>query len=111
VFSDFRAAHWIQPFARLAQKHDVVAVRITDPLDSELPPMGTVPFVDAESGVQRTLPTTSKAFARAWFEDNRARYDSWHNECLRHGGWPLSLSTEEDVLTVLTRFFSKRSSI
>ncbi|MCR5725245.1 MAG: DUF58 domain-containing protein [Treponema sp.] len=109
VFSDFRSAQWLQPFARLAQKHDVVAVRITDPLDSELPPMGTVPFTDMESGIQRTLPTLSKAFARAWFEDNRARTDSWYNECLRHGGYPLTLSTEEDVLTVLTRFFSRRS--
>ncbi len=108
IFSDFRVNRWLKPFAQLAQKHDVVAVRITDPLDSELPRMGTVPFTDTESGVQRTFPTMSKAFSRAWFEDNRARLDRWHTECVRHGGYPLTLSTEEDVLAVLTRFFSTR---
>lgn len=111
VFSDFRTTCWLQPFARLAQKHDLVAVRITDATDSTLPVMGTVPFTDTESGIQRVLPTSSRAFAEAWREADRARVAAWRSECLRHGGHPLILSTDDDALLVLLRFFTQRSGV
>ncbi len=111
VFSDFRMNDWIQPMARLAHKHDLVAVRVTDPSDSELPAIGTIPFKDRETGAMRILPTSSSAFRQAWFEDNRQRTDFWHGECLRHGAYPLTLSTTEDPVQVLSRFFASRSSL
>lgn len=109
VFSDFRADGWLQPLARLSCKHDVVAVRVTDPDDTELPAVGTVPFADGETGERRVLPTSSASFRRAWFEDNRQRTDFWQGECLRHGAYPLALSTADDAVQVLSRFFSQRS--
>lgn len=108
VVSDFRTAGWETSFAQLAEKNDVVALRITDPLDRDLPSIGTIPFCDPETNEQRVLPTSSKSFARAWFDDCRRRVDRWHEECLRHGGYPVQLSTEEDPLIVLSRFFAKR---
>ena len=109
VLSDFRADGWLQPLARLSGKHDVVAVRVTDPCDTELPAVGTVPFADSETGERRMLPTSSASFRRAWFEDNRQRTDFWQGECLRHGAYPLALSTADDAVQVLSRFFSQRS--
>ncbi|MDE5613311.1 MAG: DUF58 domain-containing protein [Treponemataceae bacterium] len=108
VLSDFRADGWLQPLARLSGKHDVVAVRVTDPCDTELPAVGTVPFADGETGARRMLPTSSVSFRRAWFEDNRQRTDFWQGECLRHGAYPLALSTADDAVQVLSRFFSQR---
>ncbi|MDE6351367.1 MAG: VWA domain-containing protein, partial [Treponemataceae bacterium] len=109
VLSDFRADGWLQPLARLSGKHDVVAVRVTDSSDTELPAVGTVPFADGETGERRMLPTSSASFQRAWFEDNRQRTDFWQGECLRHGAYPLALSTADDAVQVLSRFFSQRS--
>ncbi|MBQ7159103.1 MAG: DUF58 domain-containing protein [Treponema sp.] len=111
VFSDFRTSEWIQPMARLSHKHDVVAVRVTDPADTELPAIGTVPFKDSETGELRLLPTSSSAFQQAWLSDSRQRTDFWHAECLRHGAYPLTLSTTEDAVQVLSRFFARRSGI
>ena len=111
IFSDFRTTGWLQPLARLAQKHDVAAVRLTDPIDSVLPAMGTVPVQDTESDYQQLLPTASKAFAHAWQEANRKRIDTWSAECTRHGAYPLLLSTTDDALVMLSRFFSRRSGI
>lgn len=109
VLSDFRTADWIQPMARLSHKHDVVAVRITDPCDTELPSIGTIPFKDSETGKVQVLPTSSSHFSQKWFDESRQRAEFWQNECLRHGAFPLVLSTSEDPVMVLSRFFSQRS--
>ncbi len=108
IFSDFRSEGWVASLANLALKNDVVAVRVTDPTDSELPHVGTIDFADSETGIHRYLPTSSASFSRAWFEANRRRTDLWKNTCLKHGAFPLELSTSEDPLHVLVRFFNKR---
>ena len=109
ILSDFRSSHWEKPFATLAQKHDVVAVRITSPNDSELPNMGTVPFYDTESNQKSVFPTFSKRFKSEWREANQKRIDYWKEFCTKHGGFPLILSTEEDAVTCLQRFFKQRA--
>ncbi len=109
LLSDFRSGDWETPFARLAQKHDVIALRITDSTDSELPEIGTVPFFDSESGKSAIFPTSSKSFKMSWFEANRSRLDYWKDFCTKHGAYPLTLSTAEDPVAVLTKFFSQKA--
>ncbi len=108
VFSDFRCAGWEQNLAILASRHDVVAVRITDPLDSSLPDVGSVNFIDTESDFQISLPTSSHEFKSEWREDNNFRKEMWKNYCLSHAAYPLVMSTDEDPLVVLMRFFEKK---
>lgn len=108
VISDFRVDGYRTDLAFLAQKHDVVAVRINDPSDFELPRIGTLPFSDYETKKTVLLPTNSSSFAREWFDANRRRMDSWNDFCLKHNVVPLPLRTDEDVVLVLTRFFSSR---
>lgn len=96
IFSDFRTDGYFKSFGRLCQKNDVVAVRITDSVDLKLPAVGTVPFCDAESSYRCVLPTSSRFFQSAWVGDNSRRISDWKNQCLRHGGVPLVLSTDKD---------------
>jgi uncharacterized protein (DUF58 family) len=58
VLSDFRADGWEDPLARLAARHDVVAITIDDPRERELPDAGWVDMEDAETS-QRVLLDTS----------------------------------------------------
>ena len=108
ILSDFRTSEWIRPFSQLCSKHDVIAVRITDPLDEKIPEVGTVLFKDSESGKESYLPTSSSTFARQWREYNRQNFVVWQKECLRHGGFPLAISTDSDPVAELTNFFSAR---
>lgn len=108
VISDFRADGWQENLARLAVRNDVVALKITDSIDSDIPDIGTAVFFDPESGVIRKFPTSFKKFKTLWFEDNRNRTDAWKEFCLRHGAYPLILSTSEDPAMVLNRFFTRR---
>jgi uncharacterized protein (DUF58 family) len=108
IFSDFRSTSWVNPLAFLAQKNDVVAVRITDPSDNELPEMGTVPFTDCETGKRLVLPTSSSSFRNAWRADNRKILEKWQEACIKHGVMPLTISSEDEPVRVLSSFFARR---
>ena len=109
ILSDFRSSRWEKPFARLAQKHDVVALRITDPSDSELPEIGTIPFYDAESKKKSLFPTLSRRFKAQWREANQKRSEQWKDFCSKHGAFPLTISTQEDAVSTLQRFFKQKA--
>ncbi len=108
VISDFRAADWEKPFVYLTARHDVVAVRITDSIDSTLPETGSIVVRDPESGIRKLFPTGSKSFRSQWREDAAMRAKRWNDTVLRRGGIPLSVSTREDAFTALSTFFTQR---
>ena len=109
ILSDFRTVGWEKPFASLSQKNDVVAIKITSPEDEKIPEMGTIPFFDAESKKECVFPTFSSRFKREWSEANKKRIELWKNFCLKHGANPILLSTEDDSLRVLSKFFKQHS--
>lgn len=108
VISDFRVSGWQEPFARLCQKNDVIAVKITDPLDEKIPSIGSVLFSDPETGFECVLPSSSHKFSRMWREENERRNEKWFKDCIRHGGIPLFISTVQDPAAELIKFFSGR---
>lgn len=108
VISDFRTSGWEEPFKILAQKNDVVAVQVTDSTDWELPELGSVPFVDSETGKRLVFPTLSNVFKSSWRDDYRKRTARLEKFCLRHGARSFSISTEEDAVRKLSDFFAHR---
>lgn len=108
IVSDFRVAGYEKSLAILGMRHDVVALRITDPSDTELPDLGSVLFEDSETGITQHLPTNSVAFRRAWRENGRNSLERWQTECTRRGVYPLEISTESDPAQRLQFFFSAR---
>ena len=63
VVSDFISAPgWAEPLAHLAQRHEVVAVRLYDPLEMELPDLGLLVVQDAETGEQLFVDTHDRGF-------------------------------------------------
>jgi len=107
VISDFRTTGYEKELARLALKHDVIAVRCTDSCDTELPDAGSIPFFDAETGIKRVLPTSHSAFRKAWRDDNRLRVKRWQGMCARRGVIPLVMPTDADPVVVLSQFFKQ----
>lgn len=108
IISDFRIKGWEDGLTHLAQRHDVVCVKIGDPSDYNLPDVGAVPFTDPENGIRKVMPTNSKMFRASWREDGRMRNQRFTDACLKHGGYPLKISTTDDCLVSLTNFFMSR---
>src|SRR5262245_11401567 len=59
VLSDFIDEGWESPLRIAMARHDMVAMRVTDPAELELPDLGLVELVDAETGATRLIDSSS----------------------------------------------------
>ena len=99
---------WAEPLAHLAQRHDVVAVRLFDPLEMDLPDLGMLVVQDAETGEQLFVDTHDRAFRRR-FEDAAKRREGAMRSAFRIAGVDaLELSTEDDLVDAILRFAELR---
>lgn len=108
VISDFRTVDWEHSMISLAQKHDVIAIRLQDIMDEQLPSLGAVPFTDCESGTTMVLPSNSESFKRQWKQQNDASVRKFTETCAKHGIISSILKTSEDPLQLLTGIFSRK---
>jgi len=109
LISDFISEPgWERPLSLLNQRHEVLAIRLWDPREVELPDVGPIFMEDAETGEQLYVDTHDGKF-RARFEESARRRETNINEAFKHAGVDaLSLSTEEDLVRAIVRFASLR---
>ena len=109
VVSDFISEPgWEQALARLAQRHEVVAVRVLDPMEQILPDLGLLTLRDAESGEQLLVDTHDAGF-RERFARLAAQGETQLREGLARAGVDtLELVTDDDLVDALVRFVELR---
>jgi uncharacterized protein (DUF58 family) len=109
IISDFISEPgWERPLKLLNQRHEVLAIRLWDPREVELPDMGPIIMEDAETGEQLYVDTHDRRF-RQRFQEAARRRETALNEAFKHAGVEaLSLSTEEDLVKAIVRFASLR---
>ena len=108
MISDFHSTGWEQELGGLCSKHDVIAIRISDPLDEDLGDLGLITLRDPETGTEVAAPTGSAAFRESWSQWHRDRANWWQNLCRRAGAAHMVLPVNTDAATALARFFSGR---
>ncbi len=109
VLSDFICAPgWERPLSLLNQRHEVLAIRLWDPREVELPDIGPIVMEDAETGEQLYVDTHDNKF-RKRFEEAARRREAELAQAFKHAGVDmLSLSTEEDLVRAIVRFATLR---
>jgi uncharacterized protein (DUF58 family) len=109
VVSDFfTTPGWERPLGLLARRHEVIAVRLTDPRERSLPDIGFVILTDAETGEHLFIDTHDRRF-RKRFEDAAHRRDDFLATTFGRAGVDvLELSTEEDLVRSVIRFATTR---
>jgi uncharacterized protein (DUF58 family) len=109
VVSDFISEPgWEKPLGLLAQRHEVVAVRLLDPLELELPDLGLIPMRDAETGEQLLVDTHDPGFCRRFARLAAQREADLHLALARAGVDTLELSTDGDLVDSVMRFTELR---
>jgi uncharacterized protein (DUF58 family) len=109
VVSDFISAPgWAKPLALLARRHEVIAVRLYDPLEMELPDIGLFVMQDAETGEQLFVDTNDKGFRRRFAEAARRREAELRAAFRNAGVDALELATGDDLADAILRFADLR---
>jgi uncharacterized protein (DUF58 family) len=109
VVSDFISQPgWEQPLGELARRHDVVAVRLVDPLELELPDLGLIPIRDAETGEQLMVDTHDKGFRQRFARIAAQREAQLREGLARAGVDTLELGTDDDLAETVLRFVDMR---
>lgn len=109
ILSDFMAQGYETPLRIASRRHDVVGVHLYDPREEELPNIGLMRAVDAETGHVQWVDTSIKAVREnyaTWFQENRQYFRS---SFLKSGSDVLSVRTDESYIKVLHQFFKKRA--
>ena len=109
VVSDFISeTGWEKPLGMLAQRHEVTAVRLLDPLELELPDLGLIPITDAETGEQLLVDTHDKGFRQRFARIAAQRESDLRQSLTQAGVDTLELSTDGDLVEALMRFTDLR---
>jgi uncharacterized protein (DUF58 family) len=109
IISDFISTPgWERPLSLLNHRHEVVAIRLWDPREAELPDIGPIMMEDAETGEQLYVDTHDRRFRRRFQEAVRQREAALHEAFKRAGVDALSLSTDDDLVRAIVRFATLR---
>ena len=108
LISDFICPPCERELAMLAQKHDLTAVYVTDPLDNELPKLGLLSLSNPETNQTVTIDSSDPIVSEVYkkhFADHRQTMERLFN---KHGIGIIELETNRPLLAPVQQYFQKR---
>jgi uncharacterized protein (DUF58 family) len=112
VISDFiTEPGWERPLSMLSRKHEVLAIRLSDPREINLPDVGMVVMEDAETGEQMFVDTHDPKFRRRFMDAVQEREEQLQAAFKRTGVDVLSLSTQDDLVRAIMGFAKQRQQV
>src|ERR1700732_907676 len=108
LISDFLNEEFEAPLKRTARIHDLIAVRVLDPREEELPPAGLLELEDAETGRRLLLNTSNRQVRKGLEEQARMRSEALHRLARTARFDLIDASTDGSHLDALVRFFQQR---
>ena len=110
ILSDFYArADFRQSLQICNRKHDVVAIQVYDQRAKELPDVGLMKVVDAETGHEQYVDTGSKALRQAYRKYWNSRQSQLEETFNKSNVDHVSVATNEDFVKALMMLFKQRS--
>ncbi|HEX4744013.1 MAG TPA: DUF58 domain-containing protein [Candidatus Limnocylindria bacterium] len=109
VVSDFFSAPgWERALGRLAMRNEVIAVRVSDPREREIPDIGWITMTDAETGQQLQVDTHDRRFRTRFAQVVQKHEEALRRAFVQAGVDVLEVSTEEDLVRAIARFAAVR---
>jgi uncharacterized protein (DUF58 family) len=109
VVSDFISEPgWDRPLHLLTRRHEVIAVRLQDPRETDLPDAGPLLLQDAETGDQLYVDTSDRRFRERFNAAAQRREAAVQATFARAGVDALALSTDDDLVRAIVRMAALR---
>lgn len=109
VVSDFIDEDYERSFRALAERHDVVAIQLTDPRESALPSLGIIPIYDKERGKITWVNTAFGSFSKKISETFTVERDYLKEICKKNQINYLAIDTTQDIVAPLIELFKYRN--
>jgi uncharacterized protein (DUF58 family) len=111
ILSDFFSLPgWDRPLGALSRRHEVLAIRIYDPSEQELPDVGPLLIEDAETGEQLYIDTSDEGFRSRFIDAVSRREGQLQTAFDRARVDILAISTADDLAKEIVRFAVLRRS-
>ncbi len=109
VISDFMDTHSFTEGMNIThRKHDIVAIRLIDPAESQFPDLGMVHLYNAETG-QKTWVNSSSPKARQIYQDNYNAFEAHLSDTFKRIGIDnTTIRTSDDYIPKLVQLFRRR---
>jgi uncharacterized protein (DUF58 family) len=98
------------PLKMLAQRHDVIAVTVRDPSESELPDVGLARFIDPETGATIDVDTSDPEVRAQYLRTVTADADKRRRLLRRLAIDEIPVSTDQSIMDPLLKFFRTRET-
>ena len=108
MLSDYISPSFEKPLKIASKKHDIVALKISDQREMELPDLGLVPFKDAETGEVSLIDTSSKAIRDLFLKNQENKNQELQKLFPKCGVDVIDIYTGEDYVKPLINFFKNR---
>lgn len=109
VISDFIDEGYERPFKALAERHDVVAIQLTDPRESVLPSLGIIPVFDKEKGKTTWVNTAFGSFSKKIADTFTSEREHLKDICKKNQINYLAIDTTHDIVGPLLELFKYRN--
>ncbi len=110
VISDFITEEPLVTWRRASRRHDTIALQVVDPRELELPEVGLLVLEDAETGMVRTVDTSSRRVGAVHADSGMRRSAAFRHWCTNAGIQGFTMRTELDPIVPLIELFSRRAA-
>ena len=108
LLSDFMDDDYEKTLKMAGKKHDLTGIRIYDKHDEEIPNLGMVPMLDAETGSVQLINTSSKSI-RKNYKTNALRLSNYFtNMFKRSGAGTVNVRVDEGYVKKLLGYFKHK---
>ena len=108
LISDFQAQDYLRNLRLVRQKHDLIAIAITDPRESELPDVGWVHLEDSETGETLLVDTSDRQMVEQWTQLEMKERQDRKKQFHTNGVDVVEIRTDQPLTQPLIRFFKMR---
>lgn len=108
LISDFQTSGYENSLKRARQKHDITAIAITDPRETQLPEIGLVHLEDAETGETVVIDTGDKEMLRRFHAQTEKELAGRKKLFLTFGVDTIDIRTDQPLVEPIIRYFKMR---
>jgi len=108
MLSDFMDTEYEQTLKVVGNKHDITGIRVYDKYDEEIPNLGMVPMLDAETGKVHLVNTASKSVRTSYRTNALKLVDEFHYSFKRSGSGVINTRVDESYVKKLLGYFKHK---